>query len=501
MGGGLLGQLAVSRGLVTPDQLRACLELASKAGPAKPLGAILVSQGLVTQQQLQALLAEQAAIPKPSPLGAGAAKKANKNGVEHGAGEIEIAFEDDGSTFEIETSGESRVIETPAEREPAPAPAPVHAPPPASPAPAAAQAAPARPTQAPVATAAAVASSAPNPALTKHLAELVVFATRAFASDLHLHPGHPVTIRQHGKLISGNGAPLAAATLEPALREMLGPEGRATLEAAGEAEVIFVVSGLRCRAQVFREAAGMSAILRVAPAAPPELGALGLPNMLARFVTGQGLVLLTGPRGSGKTWTLAALVDLLNTERQDHIVCIERPIEFVHPAKRCVVSQREVPTHAASVARAVGAALHEDPDVVVIGEVEDEQTARLALQAAEGGRLVLATFAASSAVRAVTRLLGLFPSDQQAMVGAMLAGSLRAVVSQRLVSAADGQRRAPICELVDVDAAVASLIAEGRAGEITPTVGLDQALALAVRAGTITREEARVHADRAEAFS
>lgn len=472
--GGLLGQLAVSRGLVTPDQLRACLEIASRPGPTRPLGAILVSEGLLTPVQLQSLLADQASLPKATPVGA----KVGKNGVAHGAGEIELSFDDDGSSFEIEQAGESRVIAKPDEIAEAEVIEGV------------VEAAPSAPP----------AAAAPGPGV-KQVGELVAFAMRAFASDLHLHPGHPVTIRQHGKLVPGNGPPLAAASLDPAIRDLLGPAERERLDATGETEATFVVGNQRSRLHVFREAAGLSAILRVVPAVPPALAQLGLPSMLARFVTGQGLVLLSGSRGSGKTWTLAALVDLLNTERQDHIVCIERPIEFVHPSKRCVVSQREVPTHAATVARAVGAALHEDPDVLVIGEIEDAETARLALQAAESGRLVLATFPAMSTTRAVTRLLGLFPADQQAMACAMLAGALRAVVAQRLVNAADGARRTPICEILDVDAAVSAKIADGRTAELAPTVGIDQALAAAVRASAITREEARTHAERAEAFS
>lgn len=478
--GGLLGQLAVSRGLVTPEQLRACLEIAARPGPRRPLGAILVSQGLLTAAQLQALLADQASAPPPTPVGA-KAPTISKNGVEHGAGEIELSLEDDGTSFEIEQAGESRVI---ADAHPAPAAAPAPAPAPA-----------------PVPAAPVVAAPpVPGPG-TKQLAELVAMAMRAFASDLHLHPGHPVTIRQHGRLLPGSGPALGAASLEPAIREILGAAERERLDSTGETEATFVVGSQRSRAHVCREAAGLSATFRIVPAAPPSLAQLGLPSTLARFVTGQGLVLLAGSRGSGKTWTLAALVDLLNTERQDHIVCIERPIEFVHPSKRCVVSQREVPTHAASVSRAVGAALHEDPDVLVIGEIEDAETARLALQAAESGRLVLATFPAMTANRAVTRLLGLFPADQQAMACAMLAGALRGVVAQRLVAAADGARRTPICEIIDVDAAVSSQIAAGRAPDLVPTVGIDQALAAAVRASVITRDEARAHAERAEAFS
>src|SRR5207248_1190514 len=148
-----------------------------------------------------------------------------------------------------------------------------------------------------------------------------------------------------------------------------------------------------------------------------------------------------GPSGCGKTWTLAALVDILNTERKEHIICIERPLEFLHPSKRCVVSQREVPAHAATISRAVTAALHEDPDVLVIGELDGAETVRLAISAAETGRLVLATIAAMSSVRAIARMVGMFPTEQQAQISAMLADGLRVVVGQRLVPMADGVRR------------------------------------------------------------
>ena len=501
LGGGLLGQLAVARGLVTPEQLRSCLEIASRAGPGRPLGAILVSQGLLSAAQLQALLTEQAAMPATPPLG-GAGKRKKNGGKAPDELDLDLSLEDAGE-FEIEQSGESRVIaneEARAAPVAAPAPAPTPAPAPVAAGPVPVVSGTVKPTPPQPITAVPVSAPSTSAAGAKQLAELVVFATRAFASDLHLHPGHPVTIRQHGRLVPGSGQPLAASTLEPALRELLSAAERERLDRTGETDATLVVGALRCRAHLFRDAGGLSAVVRVAPAAPPTLQQLGLPTTLARFVTGQGLVLLAGSSGSGKTWTLAALVDLLNGERQDHIVCIERPIEFVHASKRCVVTQREVPTHAASVARAVGAALHEDPDVLVIGEIEDAETARLALQAAEGGRLVLATFPAQSVARAVARLLGLFPADQQSMAGAMLSGALRAVVAQRLVLAADNARRVPICEIVDVDAATSALIAQGNASAIQPTVTIDQALSAAVRGGLITRDEARKHADRTEAF-
>lgn len=412
------------------------------------------------------------------------------------AGEIDLELPDVDSAgaFEIEQAGESRVIGTPLEQAVrAPAPAPPSA---AAPAPAVLVAG------VPPIVAGTLPPEAASPPGAKQFAGLVGSALRAFASDLHLHPGHPLTIRQHGRVTYGNGAPLAPDPLEAAIFELLDDAERVQLSSSGEVETTFLApGGARCRLHVYRQAAGVSVVLRVVPVTPPALSHLGLPPALAPLVRAQGgLVLLTGPRGSGKTWTLAALVDLLNTERQDHVVCIERPIEFVHTSRRCVVSQREIPTHAASVARAVRAALNEDPDVLVIGEIEDRETARLALQAAESGRLVLATFPASSAVRAVSRFAGLFPSDQHGLVGAMLAGALRAVVGQRLVTTSDRQRRAPVCEVIEVGQAASSLLSQGRWRELKPAISLDQALANAVRTGTITREEARLHAEFPEAI-
>ena len=542
--GGLLGQLAVSRGLVTPEQLRAALEVLGREGNKARLGDILLSQGLVTPAQIQALLTEQSAIQarlrEEGPLGGSsggsgldladaaplsvakvplakktaaqvqveiAAQKAamdakrqvldarqakrkpalvEEPALDEGKIELEIP-DDDASTFEIETSDGTRAVDKSgtASRPSSPEPAvPVRV------------------------AASAVVPQAPQPAAPnagtgrKLLGDLVLAAARAMASDLHLHCGYPLMIRQQGRIVQSPAAPLQSETLEPALRDILSEDEKTVWAAKGQVETTFVVPNVaRCRVQMIRTAAGVSAVFRLLPLVVPNLAALGLPTTLARFVASQqGLVLVAGPASSGKTWTLAALVDIVNSERREHVVCIERPIEFLHLSKRCVVTQREVPTHARDVSRAVRAALHEDVDVLVIGEIEDAETVRLAVNAAEGGKLVLATVAAAGAARAVTRILGMFPGDQQSQAASMLADALRGVVGQRLVQMADGARRMAVCEILGVDAAAEQLIQAGRTRELVPAVTFDQALANAVRAGQITKEEAHRNAEHPEPF-
>lgn len=544
-GGDLLGQLAVARGVITPEQLRHALEILGRPDNRARLGDILVEEGFVSAAEMQALVAEQTAMlaarsvpapaasaedalllvqgaeltsaaPSPTPVARVnvARKSAAQVEAERGAAKrpaakppkaraargepedrgIELDLADDDGAFEIETTDGARKVATAASAPAAPsADAPSSDPAPGDGAAASGALPDAN------ARAEAVLATAGG----KMVAELVVAAARATASDLHLHAGHPLMIRQHGRLVAGQGAPLAAAQLQSALVDLLDPAERRAWERDGQVEALFLVPNVaRCRVQMFQGAEGPSAVFRLLPLIIPTLSTLALPTTLARYVAGsQGLVVIAGPSGAGKTWTMAALVDILNTERREHIVCVERPIEFLHPSKRCVVSQREVPTHASSMSRAVRAALAEDPDVIVIGEVEDVETARLAVTAAESGRLVLTTVAATGTVRAITRLLGMFPADQQAQGAAMLADALRAVVAQRMVPMADGVRRLPVCEILEVDAAAAGKIHAGVPYELQPTTPFDQALAAAVRSGAVTREEARRHADRPEPFA
>ena len=239
------------------------------------------------------------------------------------------------------------------------------------------------------------------------------------------------------------------------------------------------------------------------PPRPPTLEDLGLPRSLAKLTTyHQGMVLVTGPTGSGKTSTLAALVDLINEERREHVLTVEDPIEFVHPAKRCLVNQRSVKHHTESFARALRAALREDPDVIVIGELRDLETISLALTAAETGHLVMATLHTDNTLRTLNRVVGAFPADQQEQVRTMLAESLRAVISQRLLPRADGKGRVAALETLIVTKAVSNLIRESKVFQIqsilqtgaTHGMGLlDHSIRAHVQAGTVRREDALKH--------
>ncbi len=221
------------------------------------------------------------------------------------------------------------------------------------------------------------------------------------------------------------------------------------------------------------------------------------------------MVLVTGPAGCGKSSTMAAFLNLVNEERTDHILTIEDPIEVLHPSKSCQVNQRQVRSHTESFARALRAALREDPDVIAIGELRDLETISLALTAAETGHFVLGTLHTTSTIRTIDRLIGVFPPDQQTQVRTMLSESLRAVVSQRLVVRADGAGRVPVLEVLIVNKAISNLIRENKTFQIRSVLQtgaaqgmclLDSSLEALVKQGVITREEALRHAEEPKRF-
>ena len=267
----------------------------------------------------------------------------------------------------------------------------------------------------------------------------------------------------------------------------------------------------RFRGSAYRHQNGTNAIFRVIASHPPSLEQLGLPADLARLTNyAQGLVLLTGPGGCGKSSTMAALLRLVNEERREHIITIEDPIEFLHPPARCVVNQRQAGRDTEGFARALRAALREDPDVIAIGELRDLESISLAMTAAETGHLVLATLHTGSAIRTVDRLVGTFPPSQQPQVRAMLSESLRAVVSQRLVRRADGQGRVPALEVHVATRAAANLIRENKTFQLRSVIQtgstqgmclLDQSLQNLVRSGRVSREEALVHCEDPKVFA
>jgi twitching motility protein PilT len=335
----------------------------------------------------------------------------------------------------------------------------------------------------------------------RRLDALLARAVERRASDLHVHAGAPVKVRVNGELLDEARQPLPAPEAEAVLIGGLDVEQRALFEQHGELDFAYTIPNVgRFRANVYRQHRGMNGIFRVIPPVPPTLQDLGLPATLARVVNfHQGMVLLTGPAGCGKSSTLAALVDILNTERRDHILTIEDPIEHLHPSKRCVVNQRQVTRHTESFARALRAALREDPDIIVIGELRDRETISLALTAAETGHLVLGTLHTNSAIRTVNRILGVFPPNQQSQIRTMISESLKAIVSQRLIRTADGKRRVPALEILMCNKAVGNLIREGKTFQIVSVLQtgapqgmalMDNSLAALLKAGTISRDEA-----------
>jgi len=338
------------------------------------------------------------------------------------------------------------------------------------------------------------------------LDRLLEHALRSAASDLHLHTGTPLKLRVHGHLNELGPAPVDARTAERLVMEILTPEQASALREHGQVDFAYTLPGIgRFRSNAYRQQRGTDAVFRAIPPRPPVLEDLGLPASLARFADfHQGMVLLTGPAGCGKSSTLAALLNILNEKRRDHIITIEDPIEYIHPSKSCVVNQRQVGPHTGSFARALRAALREDPDIIAIGELRDLETVSLALTAAETGHLVLATLHTNNATRTVNRVLGVFPPSQQEQIRTMFAESLRAVISQRLVTRADGTGRVPALEILVANKAVGNLIRENKTFQIRSVLQtgsaagmclLDSSLSELVKNKVITREEALRHAE------
>ncbi len=340
----------------------------------------------------------------------------------------------------------------------------------------------------------------------KRIDRILEYAVSQRASDIHIVTGERVLMRRDGQLTFAGDAPLEQGQIERLVAEVLDHRLRELLDREGQADFSWTIAGrARFRGNVYRHQRGLGLVLRAIALEVPSLASLGLPGSLAKLTNhSQGLVLLTGPAGCGKSSTLAAFLRLINEERQDHIVTVEDPIEYLHTPIRCVVNQRQVGRDTGSFARALKAALREDPDVIAIGELRDLETISLALTAAETGHLVLATLHTSSAIRTVDRMVGSFPSNHQAQIRTMLSESLRAVVSQRLVRRADGQGRVPALEVLLGTRAVSNLIRESKSFQIRSILQtgaaqgmclLDVSLAQMVRDGLVTREEAVLHAE------
>jgi twitching motility protein PilT len=335
---------------------------------------------------------------------------------------------------------------------------------------------------------------------------LLGWAVGQGASDIHIHQGSLLQIRRHGQLEVLAPPEFTAEDIAVLVELLLPPESRRLLDRSGQADLGFALEGVaRFRGNVYRRQGGTDIVLRVIPPEVPTFEQLGLPQTLEKLIDyHQGLVLVTGPTGCGKSTTLASLVATINRDRRDHVVSIEDPIEFLHPTLGCLVNQRQVGRDTETFARALRAALREDPDVIVIGEMRDLETISLALTAAETGHLVLGSLHTGNAIRTIDRIVGVFPPSRQGQIRAMLSESLRAVISQRLLRRADGGGRVPALEILLGTRAVANMIRESKTFQLRSVmqtgasqgmVLLDTSLAQLVKAGVITRDEALLHCE------
>jgi twitching motility protein PilT len=338
------------------------------------------------------------------------------------------------------------------------------------------------------------------------IAQVVRAARQRGASDLHIAANRPLLMRAMGELVPLDRAALPPKDVEAILLPLLGVVSRETLASRGYVDIaIEIPAAGRLRGNVSRIQGGLKGSFRLGYPKPPTLEELNLPKELAKVVSHhQGLVVFAGPSGHGKTTTLAALVDLINSTRPHHILTVEDPVEIEHPRKRAVVSQREVGRHTRSFATALKASLREDPDVIVIGELRDRETVEIALTAAETGHLVMATMSTPSAAKTIDRLIDMFPPDDQQQVRSSLGGALRAIVAQRLVPRTDNGAVLPAVELLTGVLPLVALIRDNKLfqlpnlmqrGRAFGMIRLDDSLAELVRSGQVSEEAALRVAD------
>ena len=327
----------------------------------------------------------------------------------------------------------------------------------------------------------------------------------AKASDIHIPSGARILVRVHGRLEPFDERQCEPAEAEALLMEVLNEEQRSRFSETGDLDFSYEIAGVgRFRANVCRQHRGVDGSFRVIPDVIPSVDTLGLPPAVTPMtMLHQGLVLVTGPAGQGKTTTIAALVDRINEERALHVITVEDPIEFVYPFRRAVVNQREVGKHTLSFANALRAALREDPDVIVVGEMRDLETISLAVTAAETGHLVFGTLMTTSAAQTVDRILDSFPAGQQAQIRTMLSESLKGVMSQQLVPIAGGKGRVLACEFLICNLAVANMIRERKTFQLNSVMQtsrnigmqrMDDALFDLAQSGRITPDSALLYA-------
>jgi len=503
--------------LVTPDQLaQAKSELAMK--PDKPLLQILLDLGFIGEGDAQNVLqmvekgmqrtAAPAAAPRPAPPAAG--------GTAAGAPPTAAA-----SAPAARPSDTLRMPERPAAPPPRPTdtlrmperPAPGSGQAPGSGGPRISTERPgAAPAPAPAPAAPPFEMDADRIASFTDLEDYLAFAREVGASDLHLSVGCPPVIRRFGRLVSMPRDPLEAHETQALLFRILTPEQEQLLQEKLAIDFCSSVAGQgRYRSCIVKQRLGWDGSFRVIPRELPSFEDLGLPEQLKRLTEyHQGLVLITGPNGCGKSTTMAAMIELINQNRSDHIITLEDPIEYALEPKGCQITQREAGSHTKSFANALRAALREDPDVIVIGEMRDLETVSLAITAAETGHLVFGTLHTTSAARTIDRILDVFAADEQNQVRNMVSESLRGVVCQQLIPRKDGNGRVVALEVLFNTAAVANIIRERKlfqmpsllqTGRKQGMLLLDNSLLELVNQGVIDGTDAYFAADTKTPFA
>ena len=343
------------------------------------------------------------------------------------------------------------------------------------------------------------------------IAELLAFVVKNKASDLHLSSGLPPMIRVHGDVRRINLPSMEHKDVHAMVYDIMNDGQRKFYEENLECDFSFAIPNLaRFRVNAFVQHRGAGAVFRTIPSKVLSLEDLKFPKIFQEISDNpRGLVLVTGPTGSGKSTTLAAMINYINDNEYGHILTVEDPIEFVHESRKCLINQREVGPHTLSFSNALRSALREDPDVILVGEMRDLETIRLAMTAAETGHLVFGTLHTSSAAKTIDRIIDVFPAEEKEMVRAMLSESLRAVISQTLLKTKDGSGRVAAHEIMLGTPAIRNLIRENKVAQMYSAIQtgqqlgmqtLDQTLQELVKRNVVAVEEARARAASKDIF-